>query len=219
MKQVLIALGLAFVLAAPLSARAEMPQTDVEFLAQIDTLTTPQKLQALQVYYDLHVSELDVQMKIELRTGSFFGLRRATNSGDAGAISQAQKNLDAAGATVDLVKAHNAKLRHQLSELTNIDFDASLVMAPDALDTAKDVPAHVADDLAKARVAWKAARLDLLDVQERYNQGEKVAIGNALRAITKAEIGMAKAAGSYRLAVAKIAASRNVSIRDALNDL
>lgn len=219
MKQVLIFLGLVMTLAAPWTARAEMPQTDVDLLAQLDTHTTPQKLQALEGYYALHVSELDVQMKIELRTGAFFALRGATESGDAAAISQAQLALDGAGATVETVQAENLKLRNQLSDLTGIDFDASLVMAPDAPDAAKDVPAEVASDVVKARNAWKNARLDLLDVQERYNQGEKVSIGDAMRAITKAEIGMARAAGSYRLAVAKIAVSRNVSMRDALNDL
>ena len=219
MKQVLIVLGLVMTLAAPWTARAEMPQTDVDLLAQLDTHTTPLKLKALEGYYALHVSELDVQMKIELRTGAFFALRGATESGDAAAISQAQLALDGAGATVKTVQAENLKLRNQLSDLTGIDFDASLVMAPAAPDAFKDVPVDVASDVVTARSAWKKARLKLLDVQERYNQGEKVSIGNAMRAITKAEISMARAAGSYRLAVAKIAASRDVSMRDALNDL
>ncbi len=230
MKPFLIVLGLVMTLVSPWTARAEMPQTDVDLLAQLDTHTTPQKLLALDRYYALHVSELDVQMKIEIRTGAFFALRGATESGDAAAISQAQLALDGAGATVKTVQAENLKLRNQLSDLTGIDFDASLVMAPDAPSATKAVPAGVANDLVTAhaqawtaiqaaRRAWKNARLDLLDVQERYNQGEKVPIGSALRAITKAEIGMALAAGAYRLVEAKIAASLGVSMRDALNDL
>lgn len=219
MKTFLFVLGLLMALASPWAARAEMPQTDVDLLAQLDTHTAAQKLQALDAYYALHVSELDVQIKVEIRAGAFIGVRNANESGDARAIAQAQSALDAAVATVATVKAENLKLRNQLSDLTGIDFDGSLVMAPDAPDAAKGVPAEVASDVVKARTAWKNARLDLLDMQERYNQGEKVSIGDAMRAITKAEISMARAAGIYRLAVAKIAASRNVSIRDALNDL
>ena len=72
MKQLFIVLALVVTLASPLTVRAEMPQTDVDLLSQMETHTPAQKLQALDAYYALHVSELDVQMKIEIRTGAFF---------------------------------------------------------------------------------------------------------------------------------------------------
>lgn len=232
MKQLLIAVSLAMMLAAPLvtvkAARADMPQTDVDMLAQLDAQTAPQKLKALEQYYALHVSELDVQMKIEVRTGAFFAHGRS--KGGAAVIAKAKRTLDAAAAEVDAAKAQNVKLRQHLSDLTGIDFDDSLVMAPEAPDGLPPLASGVAPDLAKARAqawadvvsartTWKNARLNLLDVQDRYNQGEKVSVGNAMRAITKAEIRMAQTAGAYRLIEASIAASLGQPIQGALNAL
>lgn len=228
MKLSLIALTLVMMLAAPQVAHAAMPQTDVDMLAQLDAQTAPQKLKALEQYYALHVSELDVQMKIEVRTGAFFAHGRSKGGPDVKA--QAKRTLDAAAAEVDVAKAQNVKLRHDLSDLTGIDFDDSLVMAPDAPDGLPPLASGVADDLVKARAqawadvvsaraTWKDARLNLLDVQDRYNQGEKVSVGDAMRAITKAEISMAQTAGAYRLVEANIAVSLGQPIQGALNAL
>jgi len=224
-KQTLTALCVSLALATPLAARADMPQTDVALLAQMDGQSVPKQLLALEHYYALHVSELDVQMKIEVRTGAFFALKRAKDSGDAATSSQAQKAFDDAAAAVKVASAHNRQLRQRLFDDTDIDFADSLVMAPDAPNTfapAGDASADLVgawENVQAARAVWSEARLNLLDVQDRYNNGEKVSVGDAMRAITKAEVSLARAAGAFRLARASIAASRGTPIGDVLNGL
>lgn len=218
-KQTLTVVCLSLALATPLAARAEMPQTDVALLAQMDGQSVDKQLSALELYYDLHVSELDVQMKIEVRTGAFFALKRAKGNSDA-----AQKAFDDAAAAVKAASEHNRQLRQRLFDDTAIDFAEALVMAPEAPDAFQPAgnasAALVAawEQVQAARVVWGEARLNLLDVQERYNTGEKVSVGDAMRAITKAEVSLAQAAGAFRLAQAKTAVSQGTPLSSVLGE-
>lgn len=224
-KGALVALGVVVALASP--ALAQMPQTDTSLVKLLSGQSQDKVLTALEVYYDLHVSELDVQVHNELRTGAFFAVRRVQKAG-ADAVATAEKNLKKAGAALNAIKEKNRALRARLLELTGIDFADSLVMTPDVPDelpaAASAAPAGLLSarggawgQVEKARATLRDVRLQLLEDQERYDKTRDVSIGNSMRAMTRAEIAMARAACDLRLNEAKIAAATGNSIAEVLD--
>lgn len=209
------ALAVTAVCASP--AWAETPQTDVAFIEQMGGASTDEVLDALALYYDLHVSELAVQLNREQNTGAFLAARRAENDGDTAEAQRQTAIFENTREALAKAREENMALRQELAVMTDLDFGGNLAMAPDA---PFDKPAPVAGapgDLAKAlddawtkveaaRAALGEMRLKLLEVQERYDTHRDVSIGDAMRAMTKAEVDMARAATDFRLIEAKIAA-------------
>lgn len=223
---VAVALGLGF--AQP--AWAEMPQTDVELLLQLGATDAAKALDALAVYYDLHVSEIVVQVNREQNTSVFLAARRAEEAGDKAEAERQNKLFQNTKAALDDARAANLKLRQELGLMTGLSFDTDLHMAPDAPDELPDAPAGApADLLAKREAAWikveqarkilNEARLTLLDVQDKYNQTRKGPIGEAMGAVTEGELAVAKAIAEYRLVEARIAAALGKPLGEALGGL
>ncbi|MDH5189014.1 MAG: hypothetical protein OEW37_08670 [Rhodospirillaceae bacterium] len=213
-----------------LPAFAEMPQTDVDFINQMAG-NDADKIIALEEYYKLHVSELEVQLITEQNTGAFLGSKRAEREGDVGEAKRLNDMYESTKATKEKITAENRQLRKHLSEISKIEFPSNLVMAPDAPETIPTVPADTSiemkENLAAAwkyvtltRKNWNYARLDLLDGQEKYNNGEKnIHIGDLMRAVTNAEMALARSAADLRLVVAKIAVAGGQPLAAALSGL
>lgn len=226
-------LGSALVLAAlslwaPHEARAEMPQTDVDLIAQMDGPSSDEILEALAVFYALHVSDLDVQLKHEENTGAFFAVRRATNSG--GDVMAAEDHARATRMAWDSAREDNVALRQELSIITGIEFPDTFSMAPDAPMDKPAAASGAPEDLLSARDAawarvvetrdvWAETRMTLLEAQERYDAHRDVAIGDAMRAMTRAEVEATRAAADFRLIEAKIAAATGNDIAATLDGL
>lgn len=210
--------------------RAEMPQTDVELISQMNGADSDKVLLALEVFYELHASELVVQYADEEMTGAFFAVSRAQrNNAAADKVAELQQAQSDKRSERDALVKVNQALRVRLEELSGIEFLDNLMVTPDApLDA--PVNSGAPADLAKARAsawttletaqkAWENERLVLLDAQQRYYEGQKVPIGKHLRAMTAAELSFTKAVSAYRLLEAKIAATTGKSIKDALAGL
>lgn len=212
-------------------ARADMPQTDADLVAQMDGATADKVIAALEVYYDLHVSELVVQNMNEQRTGAMFALQRATAGGKSKQeLAKLQQRSKEVAAERTRKIEENQNLRVKLESLSGIGFLNPLVMAPDAPMAMKAAPSGTSADLVqaqkdawavleKAQAAWQEERLILLDAQQRYDETRDVPIGDHLRAMTRAEIALAEAVGACRLIEAKIAAAGGQSIADVLSAL
>ncbi|MBL4613597.1 MAG: hypothetical protein JKY27_01810 [Magnetovibrio sp.] len=231
MKRMIFAVLAVFALTVN-DARAEMPQTDVDLISQMTGADNDKVLQALGMFYDLHASELAVQYADEQLTGAFFAVTRAQRNNAAAQkiaeLQQAQKDKSAQRAALT---QQNQTLRVRLEELSGVEFLDNLMVTPEApLNAPAATASGVASDLAKARSeAWtvletaqkalQEERLVLLDAQQRYSEGQKVPIGNHLRAMTAAELNFTKAVSAYRLLEAKIATTTGKSIKDVLAGL
>lgn len=226
MKSVLLSCGLLF--GATLPAQAETPQTDVAFVEQLAALPTQQVLNALTLYYDLHVSEIEVQSMREQNVGAFLAAARARDDGDMAEAQSQTEIFENTKDALDTQRQTNVDLRQTLSEVTGLDFGDDLAMAPDVPDVLPPAPDGVPDDLLKARAAaWgqveqartqlSQMRLKLLDDQAEYDRTRQVKLGDTMRAMTRAEATMARAACDLRLNEAKIAASIGWSLAEILS--
>jgi len=213
-----------------LPALAEMPQTDVDFINQMGG-NDEDKIAALEKYYNLHVSELEVQLITEQNTGAFLGARRAEREGDAVEVKRLNDMFESTKASKEKMVEENRQIRKNLGEISKIEFSSSLVMAPEVPQEMPSIPAG-ADDALKERLAsvWedvllakknlKYARLDLLEGQEKYNNGIKdIRIGDLMRAVTTAEIAIARSAGDLRLVIVRMAVASGQPLADALSGL
>ncbi|MCK5545978.1 MAG: hypothetical protein KAI27_01305 [Rhodospirillaceae bacterium] len=227
----LMALVAAMMVASyDLPALGEMPQTDVDFINQISG-TDAEKINALEIYYDLHVSELEVQMITEQNTGAFLGGRRAEREGDAVEAKRLLKMYEDTKAAKEKEANKNRQIRKKLSSIYKIEFAESLVMAPEAPETISAIssvaPKNMKTDVAKAwanvqaaKKSWKIARINLLEGQEKYSARVKgVRIGDLMRSVTAAEILLARAAGDMRLVVARIAIATSQPLAKTLSGL
>ena len=227
----LMALVAAMMVASyDLPALGEMPQTDVDFINQISG-TDAEKINALEIYYDLHVSELEVQMITEQNTGAFLGGRRAEREGDAVEAKRLLKMYENTKAAKEKEANKNRQIRKKLSSIYKIEFAESLVMAPEAPETISAIssyaPKNMKADVAKAwanvqaaKKSWKIARINLLEGQEKYSARVKgVRIGDLMRSVTAAEILLARAAGDMRLVVARIAIATSQPLAKTLSGL
>ena len=221
-------LAMALLVGAPQTSWAQMPQTDVQLIAEMDGASTDDVLEALEIFYDFHVNELDVQLKHEENTGAFFAIQRANRNG--GDVAKAEARARETRQAWDQARAQNVALRQELNMITGADFADSLAIAPDVPmdkpDAAEGAPADLiaARDAAWTRVvetreAWAETRLDLLEAQERYDEHRDVAIGDAMRQMTRAEIAAVRAAADFRLIEAKIAAATGADIAETLDSL
>ena len=213
-----------------LPAIAEMPQTDVDFINQMGGSDT-EKLSALEIYYNLHVSELEVQMVIEQNTGAFLGGRRAEREGDATEAKRLLKMYEDTKAAKEKKNEENRQIRNKLGEVSKIEFAESLVMAPEAPKTILAIssyaPENMKSDVANAwanvqaaKKSWKTARMNLLEGQEKYSARVKgIRIGDLMRSVTAAEILLARAAGDIRLVIARIAVATSQPLAKTLSDL
>jgi len=225
------AAGAALATTVAFDALADMAQTDIALVQQMGEASNDKKLQALSVYYDLHVSELIVQNMNERRTGAMFAVQRAKAANKApSAVAMLEKKAQEVMAERAAKVKENQQLRVVLGEVSGLDFSAPLVMAPDApLDmptASSSVPADLVaaqkqawTALLAAQNAWREERLTLLDAQQRYDETRDVPIGDHLRAMTKAETVYAKAIGACRLIEAKIAVATGKSLLEALSAL
>lgn len=221
MKIIFRKFAIAFVVIGTLTglapqAFAQMPQTDIAFIAQMKG-TDADKLDALAVYYDLHISDLVVQLLAEQSTGAFLGARWAERDGKVAEQKRLTKMYDAARIELDKERQINRDIRSELSQMSGIEFPTDLVMAPHAPEMLTPAPSGAPEDLINSRnkawkqvelasAAWTAARMQLLTDQEDYNMGKKgVRIGDSMRSVTRAEIDIARAAGAFRMIEARIA--------------
>jgi|GEM_PF-1696993 len=225
------AIGVALSAAIAFEAHAEMAQTDVALVQQMGEASSDKKLQALGLYYDLHVSELTVQNMNERRTGAMFAVMRAKGANKGPNViakleKQAQQVMDERAAKVK----ENQNLRIELGNVSGLDFSDPLVMAPDVPMDTPVALANLSADLAAERkqawdafmtahAAWQEERLILLDAQQRYDETRDVPIGDHLRAMTRAEITHAKAIGAFRLVEAKIAVATGKPLVEVLGAL
>ncbi|MEG3617467.1 hypothetical protein V5T82_03270 [Magnetovibrio sp. PR-2] len=225
-KLALIGIALTF---SSLPAHAETPQTDAAFVEMMKDAPAEKVLEALDLYYQLHVSELNLQYMNERRTGAFFAMRRAQQKG-AGAVAKAEKHQKAVVAKREQVVEDNKSLRLKLEAVSGVEFLDDLVMIPDAPLAKPQAPVGAPADLIKAQAAswdalqaaqtkWQDERLILLDAQQRYDETRDVPIGDHLRAMTAAEMAYAKAVGECRLIEAKIAIATGKPIPSALSGL
>jgi len=211
-------------------ALAEMPQTDVDFINQMGG-NDADKIAALEEYYNLHVSELEVQLITEQNTGAFLGARRAEREGDVVEAKRLNDMYESTKASKEKMVEENRQIRKNLGVISKIEFSFNLVMAPEAPQDMPPVPAG-ADDTLKEQLAsvWqdvllakknlKFARFDMLEGQEKYNNGVKnIRIGDLMRAVTTAEIAIARSAGDLRLVVARMAVASGQPLADALSGL
>lgn len=225
-------LAVAFVFASAMvvqPAWAQMPQTDVQLVEAVQGQGSDKALSALEAYYDLHVSEVDVQLTREHNTGAFLAARRAESEGDTAEAARQMEVFEGTKAALADARSLNSSLRQKLAAMVGVDFADDLIMAPDApfeKPVYSDVSAELAtalDDawanVERARENLKDVRLSLLETQERYDIHRDVSIGDAMRAMTKAEVDMTRAACDLRMAVAKIAASAKQPIGGALSNL
>ena len=209
-------------------ARAEMPQTDADLVKQMDGQASDKVLEALGHYYDLHVSELTVQNMNEQRTGAMFAVQRAkANGATAAKLAQLEQKSKDVSAKRNAEIERNQALRLKLEQISGIEFAETLVMAPDTPMDKPTAPANAPADLVTAQseswtalqtalAAWREERLILLDAQQRYDETRDVPIGDHLRAMTRAEIALAKAVGDCRIVEAKIAAATGKSVSEML---
>lgn len=149
--------------AAP--AWADMPQTDTALVEQLSAKSSDEKLHALTLYYDLHVSEIEVQLMREQNTGAFLAARRAEGDGD---VEEAKRQTEMFENTKDglsVARQTNQDLRQELASQTGLTFGDDLVVAPDAPDALPAAPANAPAELLDARAAaWagvEKARKDL----------------------------------------------------------
>ncbi len=209
---------------------AEMPQTDVQLVEALSAQPTDQVLAALEVYYDLHVSEIGVQLTKEQNTGAFFAARRAKGDGDAAEEKRQMAAFEGTKAALADAKQENQALRKTLADMTGMAFADDLYMAPEAPDALPGAQAGAPAQLLSARdAAWAAiekarshlmaVRLQLLEDQERYDKTRDVKIGDSMRAMTKAEVAMTKATCDLRLIEAKIAVATGQPLAGALAGL
>ncbi|MCK4939909.1 MAG: hypothetical protein KAR80_06395 [Rhodospirillaceae bacterium] len=206
----------AFITSVGFSAMAEMPETDVDFINQMSG-PDAEKINALELYYNLHVSELEVQMITEQNTGAFLGGRRAEREGNASEAKRLLKMYEDTKSAKIKKDDENRQIREKLSEVSKIEFPSSLVMAPEPPERMPTIAANAPEDLKAAaskawqdaevaKKSWKIARMNLLEGQEKYNNKIKgVRIGDLMRSVTAAEIELARTAGELRLIVARIA--------------
>ncbi len=210
---------------------AQTPQTDVEFLTLMGDAPADKMITALELYYELHASELVVQYMNERRTGSMFAIQRARRA-EKGAevIAQLEQQAkDVATERKAKIEANQA-LRLKLEEASGVEFADNLVMIPDAPMMKPPVPVGVSAELIKkqaeawavlqeAQAKWQEERLIMLEAQQRYDETRDVPIGDHFRAMTVAETNFAKAIGACRLIEARIAAQKGQSIVDVLGKL
>ncbi len=213
-----------------LPALAEMPQTDVDFVNQMGG-SDAEKLGALEIYYNLHVSELEVQIITEQNTGAFLGGRRAEREGDAAEAKRLLKMYEDTKAAKEKKIEENRHIRIKLSEVSKIEFAESFVMAPEAPETilaiSSSAPENMKADVANAwtnvqaaKKSWKTARMNLLEGQEKYSARVKgIRIGDLMRSVTAAEILLARAASDMRLVIARIAVAGGKPLAKTLSDL
>lgn len=227
-KSALLSFGLVVGLGSPVWA--DTPQTDVAFVEQLSTKSPGEVLAALAIYYDLHVSEIGVQLTKEQNTGAFFAARRAKSDGDEAEVKRQMDVFEGTKAALAAARKANQALRKTLTSMTDIAFADDLVMAPDVPDALPVASSGVAADLLsariqawakveQARVHWREMRLQLLEDQDRYEKTRKVKIGNSMRAMTQAEIAMARAACDFRMIEAKIAVATGQSLALILSKL
>ncbi len=206
-------------------ARADMPQTDVDLVKQMTGQPADKIVEALDIYYRLHVSELMVQNIAEDNVANFFATRRANEASvDAGAIAKLEAEGKSISAKRKALTEENRNLRVKLEEVSGIEFLDALIMTPDA-PMAK--PAAASGDLAAqqerawkaleaAQTRWREQRMALLEAQQRYDDTRDVHLELVLNDMTRAEIALAEAVGACRLVEAKIAASQGKPISDVL---
>jgi len=211
-------------------ALGEMPQTDVDFVNQMEG-SDADKIIALEEYYNLHVSELEVQLITEQNTGAFLGARRAEREGNKTEAKRLNDMFESTKASKAKIAEENRNIRNRLSDISKIEFSSNLVMAPEAPETLPSVPDGASENLKEkllsswhdmilARKNLNSARLDLLEGQEKYNNGVKnIRIGDLMRAVTMAEIAIARSAGDLRLIVARVAVASGQPLADALSGL
>jgi len=225
------AAGAALATTVAFEALADMAQTDVALVQQMGEASNDKKLQALSVYYDLHVSELIVQNMNERRTGAMFAVQRAKAANKTpSAVAMLEKKAQEVTAERTARVSENQSLRMTLGDISGLDFSDPLVMAPDAplnmSAASSSVPAELVSAqkqawtaLLAAQKAWQEERLTLLDAQQRYDETRDVPIGDHLRAMTKAETVYAKAIGACRLIEAKIAVATGKPLLEVLSAL
>lgn len=228
LKSALVSMVVVAGLAAP--AWAEMPQTDTALVEQLTSQSSDETLSALAMYYDLHVSELEVQLMREQNTGAFLAARRAEGDGDTAEAKRQMDIFEATKAALAAARESNQALRQQLATMTDIAFDTDLAMAPDAPDALPAAPSGAPSDLLDLRnFAWgqveqarkhlAEVRLQLLADQEEYDRTRKVKIGDSMRAMTKAEVAMSRAACDWRLIEAKIAVAVGKPVSAVLGEI
>lgn len=229
LKTIKLALIAAVFALGALPAHAETPQTDAAFVEMMKDAPAEKVLEALDLYYRLHVSELNLQYMNEQRTGAFFAMRRAQQKG-AGAITKAEQRQKRVAAEREAVVEGNKSLRLKLEAVSGVEFLDDLVMMPDAPMTKPAAPVGAPAELIKAQAdtwaalqaaqaKWQEERLILLDAQQRYDQDRSTPIGDHLRAMTAAEMAYAQAVGDCRLIEAKIAIATGKPIASALSGL
>lgn len=225
LKTAFIACGV--VLAAAFPAWAETPQTDVAFIEQLSAKPADEVLKALELYYELHVSEIKTQSVRELNTGAFLARQRAEKEGDTAEATRQATIFEGTSEALANARQGNQDLRQDLAEMTGIDFGDDLAMAPDAPDALSPAPDGAPADLLAARdAAWanvevarkqlRETRMQLLQDQEAYDKDHKVKIGQAMRLMTDAEVAMARAACDLRLIEARIALNIGKPLKEAL---
>ncbi|OEJ67988.1 hypothetical protein [Magnetovibrio blakemorei] len=232
MHRILMSLSVfAIILSCGQVAHAQAPQTDVALVSQMKDAPAAQKLEALALYYDLHVSELMVQNMNELRTGALFAKQEVIASGgDAAQLAAVDLSTQKVLAEHAVRLEENVSLRTKLGALSGLELDDPLVMPPDAPLQAMSPPQGTPADLVQAlgtawtaleaaKTAWQDERLILLDAQQRYDDTRDVAIGDHMRAMTVAEAAYTKAIGAYRLIVAKIAVNAGQDLGEVLGAL
>jgi len=226
-----VAATFGLILSTVQDARAEMPQTDVALVQLMGAAPATKTVEALGLYYDLHVSELVVQSMNEQRTGAMFAIKRAKDDNqpqDVIAALEQQANV-VVSERAEKVQ-HNQSLRMMLGKITGINFSEPLVMVPDAPQTMPSAAAHAPADLVAtqqaawaalqvAQQAWTQERLTLLEAQQRYDVSRDVPIGDHMRAMTVAETAYAQAIGACRLIEAKIAAALGLPLAEVLGAL
>jgi len=162
------------------------------------------------------LSELEVQLMREQNTGAFLAARRADGDGDAPEAKRQMDIFESTKAALATAREANQALRQKLAAMTDIAFDSDLAMAPDAPDALPAAFDGAPGDLLGLRnIAWGQVELarkhlvetrpQLLADQEEYDRTRNVKIGDSMRAMTKAEVAMSRAACDWRLIEAKIA--------------
>ncbi len=220
----------AFIASFGFSAMAEMPETDVAFVNQMSG-PDAKKINALALYYNLHVSELEVQMVTEQNTGAFLGGRRAEREGNASEAKRLLKMFEDTKSEKVKKDDENRQIREKLSEVSKIEFPSNLIMAPEIPEAMPAIASNAPENLKAAagkawqdalgaKKSWKIARMNLLEGQEKYNNKIKgVRIGDLMRSVTAAEIELARTAGALRLIVARIAVATGTPLGQALSGL
>ncbi|MBF0249447.1 MAG: hypothetical protein HQL35_02335 [Alphaproteobacteria bacterium] len=212
-------------------AQAQSPKTDAELARAMSGAAPQSVLDALTVYYALHASELEVQHMDERRTGSMFAIMNAREAGsNPDVMAELENQAMAVAAERDGVIGENQQLRAKLKAMTGIPFADALAVAPEAPETFPDAPAGTPPALSAerdaawaalqtAKAAWGEERLNLLDAQDRYDADRTVPIGDFMRAMTAAEVALARAAGQVRLIEAKIAIAAGGDLAATLDGL